>query len=179
MLRNHLAPMHDSTGVQVAPSCMVDFWMLVSDWFMGLGRAYGVDPVIFGSIYVATIPFFWGSVAWIVRNARCGRSVTVPAVSTCFFMVAAYVYPFWVGENLPLWTYLAVGGCVAYCGITTLRKVRSAARASKCTRAFTPTASRSANRRASASHPVSRSVSRSVSPEAATPVPSSHAPRTA
>lgn len=163
--------MHDSTGVQVAPSCMVDFWMLVSDWFMGLGRAYGVDPVIFGSIYVATIPFFWGSVAWIVRNARCGRSVTAPAVSTCFFMVAAYVYPFWVGENLPLWTYLAVGGCVAYCGITTLRKVRAAARASKCASALTPAASRSANRRAPASH--------SVAPEAAPPVSSSHAPRTA
>lgn len=116
---------------------MVDFWMLVSDWFMGLGRTYGVDPVIFGSIYVATIPFFWGSVAWIVRNARCGRSITLPASSTCFFMVAAYIYPFWVGENLPMWTYLAVGGCIAYCGITTLRKVRLAARASKCASALT------------------------------------------
>ena len=107
---------------------MIDLWMLVSDWFMGLGRNYGVDPVIFGSIYVATVPFFWASVAWLVRNARAGASIAGPVCSTSFFMIAAYVYPFAVGTNLPLWMYVAAGVCIVCCGITTLRTVRKAVR---------------------------------------------------
>jgi hypothetical protein len=31
----------------------------IYNWFMGLGEPYGVDPVIFGSIYVGAIPIFW------------------------------------------------------------------------------------------------------------------------
>lgn len=125
---------------------MVDLWMLASDWFMGLGDSYGVDPIIFGSIYVATIPFFWGSVAWIVRNARKGTSVTLPALSASFFMVMAYAYLFWAGENLPIWLYLLVGACIVYGGIATVRKVRSTTRASKRSNAISsslPDATRS------------------------------------
>jgi len=107
---------------------MIDFWMLVSDWFMGLGRAYGVDPVIFGSIYVTTVPFFWASVAWLVRNARAGSPITLPVCSTSFFTIAAYAYPFAVGENLPVWIYLVAVGCIVCCGLSTVRTVRKAAR---------------------------------------------------
>ena len=104
--------------------------MMLSDWFMGLGNDYGVDPLIFGSIYVATIPFFWASVAWIVRNARNGTSVRLPVLSASFFMVVAYAYLFWAGENLPVWLYLLVGALIVYCSVATVRKVRAAARAS-------------------------------------------------
>lgn len=100
----------------------------MSDWFMGLGRQYGVDPVIFGSIYVTTVPFFWVSVAWLVRNARAGTSITLPVCSTSFFTIAAYAYPFAVGENLPIWIYLVAAGCIVCCSLTTLRTVRHAIR---------------------------------------------------
>lgn len=107
---------------------MIDVLTLGSDWFMGLGREYGVDPMIFGSIYVATIPFFWASVAWLVRSARRGTSIALPVCSTCFFTVAAYAYPFAVGENLPVWMYLVAAGCIVCCGLSTLRTIRSAVR---------------------------------------------------
>ena len=29
-----------------------------SDWFLSLGANYGVNPWIFGAIYVGAIPFF-------------------------------------------------------------------------------------------------------------------------
>ena len=44
---------------------------MISDmtaWFFGLGERYGVNPLIFGSIYVGAIPFFSLSIAWLVRN---------------------------------------------------------------------------------------------------------------
>ena len=47
-------------------------WTAFQDWFFSLGEQYGVDPIIFGSISVGAIPFFWASVAWLVRNLRQG-----------------------------------------------------------------------------------------------------------
>jgi len=44
------------------------------DWFLSLGQKHGVNPIVFGSIYVGAIPFFSLSVAWIIRNVRHGRS---------------------------------------------------------------------------------------------------------
>ncbi len=37
-------------------------------WFMSLGEQYGVDPIIFGVIYVGAIPFFTLSIGWLVKN---------------------------------------------------------------------------------------------------------------
>ncbi|WP_245850494.1 dihydrolipoyl dehydrogenase family protein [Longimonas halophila] len=93
---------------------MAELWASVVNWFMGLGAEYGVDPIIFGSIYVGAIPFFSASVAWLVRNLRSGRSAGPPMLSASFFALSAYLYLFWVGENLPLWVYAAVALLLAY-----------------------------------------------------------------
>ena len=53
-------------------------WELLADWFLSLGDEYGVDPIIFGSISVGAIPFFWLSVAWLVRNLRRGKPSFCP-----------------------------------------------------------------------------------------------------
>lgn len=38
---------------------MAEFLEMAKDWFLGLGEQYGVNPLIFGSIYVGAIPFFY------------------------------------------------------------------------------------------------------------------------
>ena len=103
---------------------MMELWTALVDWFMGLGASYGVDPIIFGSIYVGAIPFFSVSVAWLIRNIRRGSSTVAPTLSASFFALSAYLYLFWVGENLPLWVYGAVAALVAYGAFATVRKVR-------------------------------------------------------
>jgi len=50
-------------------------WDILQNWFMSLGEQYGVNPIIFGSISVGAIPFFWLSVAWLVRNMRRGKPI--------------------------------------------------------------------------------------------------------
>jgi hypothetical protein len=37
-------------------------------WFMSLGDQYGVNPIIFGAIYVGAIPFFTLSLGWLVKS---------------------------------------------------------------------------------------------------------------
>lgn len=95
------------------------------DWFFGLGAEYGVNPLVFGAIYVGAIPFFTASVAWLVRNARRGRSVVGPALAAGFFFVSAYLYLIVAGRNVPLWVYGVVLALVAGGAWSTVRSVRN------------------------------------------------------
>jgi hypothetical protein len=94
-------------------------------WFLNLGEQYGVNPIIFGSIYVGAIPFFTASLAWLYRNYRHGQSIMLPALcATCFF-ISAYVYLIIVGKNVPWWVYGLVVIIVIYGAFSTFWKVRS------------------------------------------------------
>jgi len=101
-----------------------DFWIAFKEWFFSLGEQYGVDPIIFGSISVGAIPFFWLSVAWLVRNLRQGRSPFLPVVATSLCVLSAYIYLFIAGENLPLWVYALVIGLIGYSAYSTVQTVR-------------------------------------------------------
>lgn len=101
-------------------------WQALVDWFLGLGADYGVDPIIFGSISVGAIPFFWASVAWLVRNLRRGRPIVLPVIATALCVLSAYVYLFLAGEGLPSWVYGAVAALVGYSAYSTWATVRRA-----------------------------------------------------
>jgi hypothetical protein len=49
----------------------------LNSWFMSLSEDYGVNPYIFGAIYVGAIPFFLANMGWLVRRLRQGKSVTL------------------------------------------------------------------------------------------------------
>lgn len=102
-------------------------WDAIRDWFLGLGAAYGVDPLIFGAIYVGAIPFFMLSVGWVVRNLRAGRSIVAPALAAAFFFVSAYLYLLVAGRNIPWWVYGVLAAMVAVGAWSTVRKVRARA----------------------------------------------------
>jgi hypothetical protein len=96
----------------------------VREWFLGLGAEYGVDPVVFGTIYVAAIPVFTASVAWLVRNVRRGRSPVLPALAAGLCFVSAYLYLLVVGRNVPWWVYAFVAALVAGGAWSAVRSVR-------------------------------------------------------
>ncbi len=77
----------NSAGRLSRSRCGVDIWSdrlmrnsaAAQAWVMGLGAQYGVNPVIFGAIYVGAIPFFscspgWRSSGCATGRARCCRS---------------------------------------------------------------------------------------------------------
>lgn len=100
------------------------WWPAVREWFYSLGAEYGVDPLIFGSISIGAIPFFWLSVAWLVQNVRRGRSLFLPILATSLCVLSAYIYLFIAGENLPLWVYALVAALVGYSAYSTVQTVR-------------------------------------------------------
>jgi 4-hydroxybenzoate polyprenyltransferase len=103
----------------------------INDWFLGLGAQYGVNPYIFGAIYVGAIPFFLASVAWMVRRKRAGRSITVPVLCAGFCFVSAYLYLAIAGRNIPAWVWAFLAVLIAFAAYSTIRdtkrKLREAA----------------------------------------------------
>lgn len=97
----------------------------LSVWFLSLGDEYGVNPIIFGVIYVGAIPFFTLSIAWLVRNYRQKRSIVMPMFSAAFFFISAYLYLFIAGKNVPGWIYIVVVGMLGYGAWATIKKVSS------------------------------------------------------
>ena len=83
-------------------------------WFLSLGTEYGVNPWIFGAIYVGAIPFFLLSIAWLVRRARAHRSTVVPAMCAGFCFVSAYLYLALVGRNIPVWVWVFLAALLIY-----------------------------------------------------------------
>ncbi len=100
-------------------------WEAVQNWFFSLGENYGVNPLIFGAIYVGAIPFFSFSIGWLIRNYRLGKSVVLPAIAALFFFISAYIYLIFAGKNVPFWVYGIVILLVAFGAYSTVKKVRA------------------------------------------------------
>ena len=99
-------------------------WETFTEWFLSLGEQYGVNPLIFGSIYVGAIPFFTLSIVRLIRNLRRKQSIVLPALSASFFFVSAYLYLLVVGHNIPLWVYGFIAVMIAYGIYSTVQKIR-------------------------------------------------------
>jgi len=92
-------------------------------WFMSLGEQYGVNPIIFGVIYIAAIPFFTISIAWLVKSIRNKKSIFLPMLLSGFFFISAYLYLIVAGKNVPIWVYGFVVLLIVFGGFTIIKKV--------------------------------------------------------
>ena len=96
----------------------------INDWLLSLGAQYNVNPSVFGAIYVGAIPFFLGSIAWLVKRARAGRSTVLPTMLAGFFFVSAYLYLAVFGQDIPLWVWIFLAVLVIYGAISQVRQTR-------------------------------------------------------
>jgi hypothetical protein len=110
--------------LKVKMMSFMDWVQEIYVWFLSLGAEYGVNPLLFGAIYIGAIPFFTISVAWIVRNYRRGTSIVLPVLSASFFFVSAYLYLIIAGQNVPWWVYAVVVAMLIYGGYSTFNKVK-------------------------------------------------------
>lgn len=103
---------------------MNSMWQTFTEWFLSLGTEYGVNPFIFGGIYVGAIPFFSLSIGWLIRNFRAGKTIVFPALSATFFFISAYIYLIFAGKNVPVWVYVVLVLLIAFGIYSTIKKVR-------------------------------------------------------
>ena len=96
----------------------------INQWFLAIGAEYGVNPYIFGGIYVGAIPFFLLSIGWLVKRARAGQSTVLPTMLAGLFFVSAYLYLAIAGRNIPVWVWIFLAALVIYGAFSTIRDTR-------------------------------------------------------
>lgn len=105
----------------------MELWESFKEWFMGLGAVYGVNPIVFGSIYIGAIPFFTLSLAWLIKSIKNKKPIAVPVILTGFFFISAYLYLIIAGKNIPVWVYVFIALLVLFGVYSTLNKIMKAA----------------------------------------------------
>jgi hypothetical protein len=72
---------------------------------------YGVDPVVFIVIYLASGPFFYYSIFRMVRALarRLRNEITVWSMVFLAATAAPFLYVLFFGHNLPWWVYVVIG----------------------------------------------------------------------
>ncbi len=104
----------------------MELWESFKIWFMSLGENYGVNPIIFGSLYVGTIPLFTLTLGWVIKNLRAKKPILLPLLLTGLFFISAYIYLIIAGKNIPYWVYTFIVLMIVVGLIGTLRKIRQA-----------------------------------------------------
>ncbi len=102
----------------------MEWWETFKEWFLSLGGKYGVNPYIFGGIYVGAIPFFFLSLSWTIRNMKKKKPIVLPVLLTGTFFISAYLYLIIAGKNIPVWVYVFIGVMIAYGIYSTVKKVK-------------------------------------------------------
>jgi hypothetical protein len=102
----------------------MDWLEAIKDWFLRIGENYNVNPIIFGSIYVGAIPFFFASLTWLIKRLRKGKPIVLQVLLTSFFFVSAYLYLIIAGKNNSAWVYVFIGILLVYGIVSTLKKIR-------------------------------------------------------
>ena len=92
---------------------------------MGLGAQYGVNPVIFGAIYVGAIPFFVFFTGLAVKRLRNRQGAVLPIMAAGLCFVSAYIYLAIAGRGIPLWVWAFLGSIIAYGAWNAIRNFRN------------------------------------------------------
>jgi hypothetical protein len=90
-----------------------------------IGRTHHVNPYIFGTLYLAHHPLFWGTFALVLNRVRLHRPYKALATLDVFFWFMPYLYVVVFGRGLPWWVYVLVGLAAmfgAFHGVQEIRK---------------------------------------------------------
>ncbi len=104
----------------------MELWESFKEWFMNLGENYGVNPIIFGSLYVGTIPLFTIAIGWVIKNMRQKKPIFIPLMMSGIFFISAYLYLIVVGKNIPYWVYAFIALMIIVGLVGTIKKLRKA-----------------------------------------------------
>jgi hypothetical protein len=100
--------------------------MILALWnhILALGREHGVNPWVFGVLYLLHHPLFWGTIAWLAARVRQRRRVGGVIVLAVFFWFMPYLYIFFFGRALPWWVYALVLLLIALGAPHVLKEIR-------------------------------------------------------
>lgn len=108
---------------------VMDKFAVAQAWIMGLGAQYGVNPVIFGAIYIGAIPFFLVFTGLAIRRLRAGKPAVLPILAAGLCFISAYLYLAIAGRGIPAWVWGFLGLIIAYGAWSAIQSFRAKLRA--------------------------------------------------
>lgn len=115
---------HWRAGSQHKDFGLMDQIAQAQGWFMALGESYGVNPIVFGAIYVGAIPFFLLFTGLAIKRLRAGRPAVLQILAAGLCFVSAYIYLAIVGRGIPIWVWGFLGIMVGYGAWSAIRDFR-------------------------------------------------------
>ena len=104
---------------------MGGIWDFIKEHYLNIARTYGVDPAIFIGIHIVVTPIFIVSVAWLVRNYRSGKDITLPLIVTIILYNIANVFLVVCGRNIPWYIYALIAATTLFTGYFSFLRIRS------------------------------------------------------
>jgi hypothetical protein len=97
----------------------------IGDLMRSARTNYGVDPVAFLVIYLASVPFLYYSIFRMVRAMAQRKKNEITLWGTIFLAasVAPFLYVLFFGHNLPWWAYAVIGLLVGQGTYSLVRKL--------------------------------------------------------
>ncbi|MGM0588584.1 MAG: hypothetical protein ACQETE_09240 [Bacteroidota bacterium] len=93
-------------------------------WIIELSERHGVDPIVFGIIYIGATPLFGAAVGWLITAYRNNRSIVLPTISCMLTYSSSYLYLIIEGENIPWWVYGMLVGFMGYGMWVSYRRIK-------------------------------------------------------
>lgn len=80
-------------------------------WLAGIRKTYGVNPLIFGGLYLAGVFPFWFSIYKILAGLKNKdfRQVRVFGLILGIAIILPFLYVAVFGRNLPFWFWIVCG----------------------------------------------------------------------
>jgi hypothetical protein len=103
---------------------MAETLELIRVWIIEISERHGVDPVIFGIIYIGATPLFAAAVSWLITAYRNQRPIVIPALSCMLTYSSSYLYLIIEGENIPWWVYAMLLGFMGYGMFLSYRRIK-------------------------------------------------------
>ena len=87
---------------------------------------YGVDPIVFIVIYLASVPFFYYSIFRMARAVARKLAAEVQIWSMIFLAATAapFIYVLLFGRNLPWWVYVVIALLIGQGVYSLIRRLR-------------------------------------------------------
>jgi hypothetical protein len=99
---------------------MAPLWKYV----LQIGSEHGVNPWIFGILYLAHHPLFWGTFALVIHRVRRQRPYKALLALDVFFWFMPYLYVLFFSRHLPWWVYLLILTALALGAPHTVKEMR-------------------------------------------------------
>ncbi len=100
--------------------------VFIKEWLTNIQRNHGVNPLIFGGLYLVCALPFWVSIYKIIAaiKNRNSRQAISYGIILSIAVVTPYLYVAIFGRNLPLWFWFLIVTIVSYSAWSVLKKIR-------------------------------------------------------